>query len=130
MRKSIITGLIALIASTANAADQHQFLTGRQLHEAVSGRTIFIQTPIGTEIPIRYRANGTMYGSSSLRLAALAGESVNKDKGRWWVRGGKLCQKWSKWSDARAYCYKLSVKGNSVYWMRNDGKTGTARLAN
>jgi hypothetical protein len=94
----------------------------------VSGRTIFIQTPIGEEVAVRYRSNGTMVGNSSAQLAFLAGESVKSDKGRWWVRREQLCQKWRSWSKGRKYCYKLRVSGKKVRWSRNDGKSGTARL--
>jgi hypothetical protein len=129
MRKSLILSVALLICGSAHASDQHQLLTGKKLHQAVSGKTIYLQTPIGAEIPISYRSNGVMLGSSSTRLAALAGENVHKDKGRWWVRRAQLCQQWSNWSDGRAYCYKLRVSGESVHWTRNDGKTGTARLS-
>ncbi len=130
MRKSMIIGVAMLMATGATASDSHQLLTGKQLQRAVSGKTIYIQTPIGAEIPIRYQPNGTMLGVSSARLAALAGEDVDNDKGRWWVQRAQLCQQWTQWSDGRAFCYKLRVNGESVYWTRNDGKTGTARLAN
>ncbi len=130
MRNSIILGVSLLFIGTASASEQHELLTGKKLQNAVSGKTIYIQTPIGAEIPVRYKSNGTMLGVSSQKLAVLAGEEVNKDRGRWWVRRTQLCQKWNKWSDGRAYCYKLRVNGKSVYWTRNDGKSGSARLGN
>ncbi len=130
MRKSLIIAVMALVSSSAYASEDSYLLTGNKLHHAVSGKTIYVQTPLGYEIPIRYRPNGTMTGVSSTQLAALAGESVNTDKGRWWVHRAELCQQWSKWSNGRAYCYKLRVAGNSVQWTRNDGTSGTARLSN
>jgi hypothetical protein len=30
--------------------------------------------------------------------------------------------------DGRSYCYKLTLTGNKVTWMRNDGRSGTARI--
>jgi hypothetical protein len=30
--------------------------------------------------------------------------------------------------DGKAYCYKLTRQGNTVRWVRNDGRSGTARL--
>ena len=94
----------------------------------IVGKTIYIQTPIGAEVPVRYRANGTITGSVSMHLAALGGEKVSKDVGRWWVRNSQLCQRWNNWSDGRAFCYKLNISGNRVTWVRSDGKSGTARL--
>lgn len=103
-------------------------LTGKSLQKAVSGKTIYLQTPLA-EVPIRYQPNGTMTGRSSASLAALAGEKVNSDTGRWWVRRAELCQQWRSWSNGRALCYKLRVSGTKVAWSRSDGETGTARLA-
>jgi hypothetical protein len=130
MHKSIIIAAALLLAGTANAAEESRLLTGNTLKKAVSGKTIYLQTLIGAEIPVRYRPNGTMVGRSSQRLAKLAGEDVHADRGRWWIRRAQLCQQWSKWSNGRAYCYKLRVNGSSVYWTRNDGESGTARLGN
>jgi hypothetical protein len=129
MRKTVlITAALLMLAGSAHAFEEPTLLTGKNLRNAVSGKTIYIQTPIGAEVPIRYRPNGTMEGTSSTRLAALAGEQVNVDTGRWWVRRAELCQQWSKWSKGRAHCYKLRAAGKKVHWSRNDGETGTARL--
>lgn len=129
MRKSMIIAAALAICGSANASESLPLLTGKKLQQAISGKTVHIQTPLGS-IPIRYQPNGTMTGVSSTKLAALAGESVNADKGRWWVRRAELCQQWSKWSESRTYCYKLRKHGNVVHWSRNDGKSGQARLSN
>jgi hypothetical protein len=129
MRKSLLVAALMVLAGTAYASDRETLLVGKDLKNAVSGKTIYLQTPIGAEIPIKYRPNGTMVGVSGARLAALAGESVHTDTGRWWVRRAELCQKWSNWSSGRTYCYKLRPAGGSkVYWSRNDGDSGTARI--
>lgn len=131
MRKTVLIAAASLmLASTAHASDEPVLLTGKDLRSAVSGKTIYIQTAIGAEVPIRYQPNGTMNGSSSVHLAALAGEEVNADTGRWWVTRAELCQQWNKWSHGRAHCYKLRASGKTVHWSRNDGETGTARLGN
>ena len=119
-----------LFATSATAAENGRDLSGQQLRTALSGKTLYIQTPIGAEVPVKYRHNGTMQGRSSTQLAMLAGEDVNADKGRWWIKSTQLCQKWNNWADGRAYCYRFRIKGDSVYWTRNDGKSGSARLGN
>ncbi|NJM34018.1 MAG: hypothetical protein HC850_04110 [Rhodomicrobium sp.] len=131
MRKTVIMAacIVASGSVSAFASQNFDLLTGKRLHQAVSGKTVYIQTPLGSEIPIRYQANGTMTGVSSARLAALAGESVNTDRGRWWVRRAELCQQWNKWSEGRLHCYKLRMSGSQVHWSRNDGKSGTARVS-
>lgn len=129
MRKSVFIAALLLLSGSAVAMEKQVLLTGKSLQQAVSGKTIYLQTPLA-EVPIRYRPNGTMTGSSSASLAALAGEKVKNDTGRWWVRRSELCQQWRSWSNGRALCYKLRVTGNRVAWSRSDGESGTARLAN
>jgi hypothetical protein len=128
MLKSVMVAALVALGSASAFAEEGVLLTGKRLQEAVSGKTVYIQTPIGAEIPIRYNPNGQMTGVSSTQLAALAGEEVNADKGRWWVRRAELCQQWNKWSEGHTHCYKLRTSGKTVYWTRNDGKSGTARI--
>ena len=130
MRKSVfVMALLALSSSALAAETASTILAGGRLKEAVSGKTIYLMTPIGAEIPIRYKPNGTMQGSSSKSLAALAGEKVSTDTGRWWIVREQLCQQWKNWSDSRSHCYKLRTTGGGVTWKRNDGQSGTARIA-
>jgi hypothetical protein len=115
-------------AASADAGKQEGSLKGEELRKAVSGRTVYISTAIGIELPIRYSANGTMTSTSSANLAAMAGESVAKDSGSWWIAGDKLCQKWQNWLNGQTYCYEMRRSGRIVYWRRNDGHSGSARL--
>jgi hypothetical protein len=110
------------------AAEEAVVLKGNKLREAVSGKTVYLMTPIGAEIPIRYMPNGTIHGAISESLATLGGESVSSDTGRWWVVREQLCQQWKNWSDRRSHCYKFRAAGDSVQWLRSDGETGTARI--
>jgi hypothetical protein len=128
MHKSVMVAALVALSSSAYASEDSHLLMGKQLHDAISGKTVYIQTPLGSEIPIRYNPNGVMTGVTATHLAALAGEEVNADKGRWWIRRAELCQQWNKWSNGRAHCYKLRTSGQTVYWTRNDGESGTARL--
>ncbi len=130
MRKSLMIAAAMLFATAANASANSGDLTGKELRNALSGKTLYIQTPIGAEVPVRYRGNGTMQGRSSAQLAMLAGENVKADQGRWWIKSSQLCQKWNNWSNGRSYCYRFRINGNSVYWTRNDGESGSARLGN
>ena len=109
MRKIVLVAALLTLAGSAHASDEPVLLYGKELRAAVSGKTIYIQTPIGAEIPIRYLPNGTMTGASSVQLAALAGEQVSTDKGRWWVRRAELCQQWNKWSNGRPHCYSFML---------------------
>jgi hypothetical protein len=129
MRSHALVAALLAISGSAFADDGAGGLTGHKLRRQVSGKTLYFMTPIGAEIPIRYRPNGSMRGATSASLAALGGESVSSDTGRWWVIGERLCQRWRNWLDGRSYCYRFRIAGGAVQWQRNDGATGTARIA-
>ena len=100
-------------------------LTGEALRQAVSGRTVLLETPIGS-FPIRYRRDGTMTGQAPAFVASLGTE---KDRGQWWVADDCLCQRWYRWLDAKQYCFKLQrIGGATVHWLRDDGVSGTATI--
>jgi hypothetical protein len=69
-RHTLITALLA-ISGSALWADAAERLAGDDLRKSVSGKTIYFATPIGAEIPIRYRPNGSMSAATSDSLAAL-----------------------------------------------------------
>lgn len=119
---------IATLAFGAAQANAGTALSGDALRNAISGKTVFLKIS-GFELPIQYSARGTMKGSMGTVAAALARGDGSSDRGKWWVNGDQLCQKWNVWMESDIYCYKLSKSGNSVRWVRNDGRTGTARIA-
>lgn len=118
--------LFSLSAVSANA--EMGVLSGTELRRAVAGKIIYISTPLGVELPIRYRPNGTMTGRGLAKYADLVGEMAKSDQGRWWISGAQLCQRWRNWLDGNTYCFKLRRQGRTVLWQRNDGRTGTARI--
>jgi hypothetical protein len=93
----------------------------------VSGKTVYL-TISGFELTIRYLAGGSMRGSMSTVAAALARGDGASDRGKWWISGNQLCQRWTSWMDGKSYCYKLTLTGKSIRWVRNDGRSGTARI--
>lgn len=116
--------LVAVLPVAAAAAP----LSELELRRAVSGKIVYIATPIGAEVPISYRPNGTMTGRGLANYAALAGEMAKSDRGRWWIANGQLCQRWTRWLDGRTHCFRLTRNGETVRWQRNDGRVGTARI--
>lgn len=123
-----VCAMLALGAplSQANAAEVS--LSGDALRSAVSGKTVFLKIS-GFELPIQYSSRGTMRGSMGTVAAALSRGDGASDSGKWWIADDQLCQKWTSWMDGQTYCYKLSKNGSAVHWVRNDGRTGTARIA-
>src|SRR5688500_14134724 len=82
-----------------------QSLAGGELGRTVSGRRIYLATPLGGEFPLYYRADGQVDGSGE--AVGLGRFMAPKDSGRWWVAGDKLCQKWTSWYDGKTFCFTL-----------------------
>jgi len=118
---------LALGASPSETAAAEASLAGNVLRNTVSGKTVYLKIS-GFELPIRYSAGGSMTGSMSMVAAALSRGDGASDRGKWWISGDRLCQRWTSWMDGKSYCYKLTRQGNTVRWVRNDGRSGTARL--
>ena len=93
----------------------------------VTGKTFLLDTPLGSAIPIQFRADGTMSGRAGSALATMLGAA--SDNGKWWVEKARLCQKWRVWFDKENQCLKLRQTGSTIHWTRDDGKTGTARIS-
>ena len=123
--------MLALGASLADAAPaaatKSASLSGVELRKTVSGKTVYLNIS-GFELPIRYSPGGAMTGSMSTVAAALARGDGASDRGKWWIAGDQLCQRWTSWMDGKSHCYQLTLKGASVRWLRNDGRSGTARI--
>jgi hypothetical protein len=102
-------------------------LAGDELRQAISGKTVYLNIS-GFELPINYAANGRMSGKMSTVAASFSRGDGAQDRGKWWVAGDQLCQQWTSWMDGKAYCYKLTRNGSTVRWVRNDGRSGTARI--
>lgn len=115
-------GLLAvLVTSTSAGANDFRSLDDDALKSAVAGKTLRLDTRIGS-IPISFRADGTMTGRST-DLASYLGRGY--DTGTWWVESNKLCQKWKLWLDGQAYCFTIRQSGQTVQWTRDDGMRGT-----
>lgn len=128
MLKSALIGAAAVATMSLGAVEANaETLSGDELRNAISGKTVFLKIS-GFELPIQYAPRGTMKGSMGTVAAALARGDGSSDRGKWWVDGGQLCQKWNSWMEGQTYCYTLSRNGNDVQWVRNDGRSGTARI--
>jgi hypothetical protein len=102
-------------------------LASQQIREKITGKRIYLATPLGGEFPLYYKINGEVNGSGE---ASGLGRWVKpKDQGRWWVSDDKLCQKWQTWYEGRTICFSLRHLGNNkLAWTQDNGDTGTARI--
>ncbi len=115
----------ARIPRTKQPISRARISADDRIRQMVSDRKILLRTHVGVVLPIVYNSNGRMTGSAGT-LAFFLGSS--RDKGRWWVKKGKLCQKWRIWLDRDIYCMQLKKRGGTIWWKADDGKSGTARI--
>ena len=124
MRQRLVIGALVLASAGAHAASGP--LTEDDLKAAVAGKTVSIDTPLGLPISVNYGADGIMTGSAGTALAVYLGAA--KDRGRWYIKNGKLCQKWFKWLSGDTTCLTIRQDGLKIYWRSDEGKTGTAMI--
>jgi hypothetical protein len=117
---------LALPAAAATA--EPTSLAGDELRRAVSGKTVYLNVS-GFELPIHYAPDGRMSGKMGAAAASLSLHESASDTGRWWIKDHQLCQRWTSWMERKSYCYELTRQGKTVQWVRNDGRSGTARLS-
>lgn len=127
LKSALVTTAAVATLSLGAAHVSADPLSGDALRGAVSGKTVFLNVS-GFELPIQYAPRGTMKGSMGTVAAAFSRGDGSTDRGKWWVDGNQLCQKWSTWMEGNTYCYKLSRNGSHVRWVRHDGRSGTARI--
>ncbi|MEP0520538.1 MAG: hypothetical protein ABJO09_13440 [Hyphomicrobiales bacterium] len=134
-RKKFSTLLAASVATTAAftfaapSAEAGQGLSGQEIKSKIAGKRIFLRAPLGGEFPLRYRKNGVVIGDGS--ALGLGKYMAPKESGRWWVQNDQLCQQWHSWYKGKVACFQLFETGqNKLYWKRDDGRSGKARIAN
>jgi hypothetical protein len=120
MRVAACAFVVTLLGIGACCAEDQ--LEGDTLRKAVAGKTVHLETPLGS-LPINYKNNGTMQ-ASTIQLAAYTGST--RDRGTWWIVADKLCQRWNNWLGGKPFCFTLRQHGESVQWTRDDGLSGVA----
>lgn len=122
-----LAALIASVAVAGTPALASAQLSEKEIRNTVAGKRIYLKVPLGGEFPLYYQANGKVSGSGD--AVGLGRFMQPKDQGRWWVRGNRLCQKWQAWYDGKQFCFTLSRgDGDTLFWRRDDGMTGRARI--
>ena len=122
LRKAMFFGMIGA-ASVACA--EPPALKNQAIKDLIPGSIIHLDTPVGSQLPVRYADDGQMSGEAG-GLASYLGAAI--DRGKWWVERDRLCHKWQVWFDAEVQCLQLRQQGKRISWERDDGKTGTATL--
>lgn len=95
----------------------------------IIGKTVYLATPLGGELPLNYRPSGKVDGNG--KAIGLGRYFKPDDTGRWWIDSNRLCQKFQSWYKGAPMCFELERAGpNKVKWTRDNGKTGLARIGN
>ncbi|MEO0618734.1 MAG: hypothetical protein AAFZ01_05580 [Pseudomonadota bacterium] len=102
-------------------------LDGPAVRDLVAGARINLHTPIGTRIPVEYGVDGSLAARTSGMAAWYLGAAA--DTGKWWIKGHRLCQKWTVWFKRETKCVEIRRRGNTFHIKDSDGETGTASIA-
>lgn len=123
----LLVATTVLSAGLPIAAQANTPVEGDAIKQLISGKRIYLAAPAGGEFPLYYRADGQVDGSGE--AVGLGRFLKPTDKGRWWVSGKSLCQKWESWYDGKTICFTLTDLGDSkVRWVQDNGDTGVARI--
>lgn len=125
MRK-ILPLIPALLLAMGSPAAAERY-SADDIRQEIVGRRVFLATPFGGEFPLNYRQGGSVDGNGeALGLGRFAKPN---DTGKWWIESDRLCQKFRSWYDGRPMCFDLyRIDDKRLKWIRNDGKSGTARI--
>ena len=116
-----------LAGNPAIAADEP--FSAADIRSQIIGRRIYLAAPFGGELPLHYRSDGGVDGSGE--AVGLGKWLKPNDSGKWWIAGDRLCQKFTTWYGGRQMCFDLKRTGaGKVFWRRDDGETGIARIGN
>jgi hypothetical protein len=125
MRPLSITILAAALLSPALA--QADTMSGSEIRNDIIGRTMYVATPLGGELPLSYHSSGQLEGTG--RALGFAAFGKPSDTGKWWIRNDKLCQQFQTWYQGNTNCYTLErADADHVRFTRDNGQKGTARI--
>lgn len=125
----IFLAAICVGAGLSVAAQANTPVEGDAIRQLISGKRIYLAAPVGGEFPLYYRADGQVDGSGE--AVGLGRFLKPNDKGRWWVDGKNLCQKWETWYGGKTICFTLTdLGGSKLKWVQDNGDTGIARIGN
>ncbi len=128
MRNRFAAMLAGLFVGGVGAAEAKP-LSGEEIRQLVTGKRIYLSTPLGGELPLYYQPNGSVNGSGE--AIGLGRFFAPRDSGRWFITGNRLCQQFEKWYDGQRLCFTVTDLGNNrIRWVRDNGEQGIARLGN
>lgn len=124
VRMILAAAVVVFQGHAALAAD----LRGSEIRTLIEGKTVHLRIAPGLQLPLRYRPGGVVSGDiSGISMASMF---APKEDGRWWIDENRLCQKWPGWYQGRTFCFTIRSTGkNRIDWLRDDGASGSAIIA-
>jgi hypothetical protein len=120
----IFVSLFGLVAS----ASASSALSGAELKQLVTGRTVFLAAPLGGEFPLNYKPDGSVTGDG--QAVGLGRFFAARETGRWFMRGDQLCQQFPTWYNGTRLCFTVQrLPNDRIRWTRDNGETGIARVS-
>jgi hypothetical protein len=120
-------GLAAVLAGIPFVGHAAEDLSGDSLKKLVTGRTVYLSAPLGGEMPLNYRADGSVNGNGT--AVGLGRLFAARETGRWFMNGKNLCQQFPTWYSGVRLCFTVKELGNNkIRWTRDNGETGVARV--
>jgi hypothetical protein len=125
---SLVVGCVGLlVADPAQANEAARLLSGDSLRARISGKRIYLSVPLGGEMPLYYKQDGSVDGSGE--AVGLGRFLAPSDSGKWWIEGTLVCQRWTRWYDGKTFCFTVENRGpDRIFWRRDDGAEGIARV--
>ena len=125
----ILSGMVCLpfcmLLLSGDVSSYTRDLTTGEIRRTITGTLIHMHTPLGTVVPVKYAADGTLSGEAGA-LAFFLGSAT--DRGEWWVKDRQLCQQWNIWFRGTPKCIRVKRVGRKFYWRDGKGESGTATI--
>jgi hypothetical protein len=127
MRIVTLAALLAALAVQHASAEGGNRMAKADIMRDIAGNRIYLKVPFGGEFPLYYDPSGKVDGTGE--ALGLGRFMAPEDSGRWWVDSDRLCQQWQEWYDGKTHCFELvRTSETSLYWRRDDGLDGEARI--
>ncbi len=113
MRRSIFAAAAFAVVSLSSANAQGGKSTGAEAWKSVVGNTIVGKSAQGADLAEYYAPDGAV-------RQKLAG---NPDKGKWELKGDKVCLKYESDDEDEPDCYGVAVSGDTLTYTEDDKST-------
>ena len=113
MARAISTLVFFAVTLTGGLANA-ETLSGSEIRANVSGAKFTGTNDYDNPYTYWFKPHGRLKGR-------LGKKDQFDDRGRWWVRGDRLCMHWELWSMGKAHCYIIDMTGDKISRLKEDG---------